>query len=360
MKTAHSPLLRAAAVALGVTFVSALHGAPARAATSVVALTETGSTLVYPLFQSWITDFEKSNHGVRMSAAPTGSENGVAQAMSGAVQIGTSDAFMSDEQLKSAPQLINIPLAIAAQSIVYNVPGLAHTALRLDGPTLSGIYSGTIRSWDAPEIASSNPGVQLPHHAIVPIHRRDGSGDTFVFSQFLSFADSAWSDAVGSGTTIPWPDAPGALTALGNAGMVQAARAHPYSIAYVGVSFERQIEDAGLGSALVKSQDGAYLKPTPATILAAASALDPRTPPDERLSLVFAPGAGAYPLVNYEYAIVSTKQPSAAQAAAIRAFLLWSIEPWQGNAPKHLDAVHFIPLPEYVRALSFAQIDTIK
>jgi len=252
-----------------------------------------------------------------------------------------------------------VPLAIAAQTVNYNVPGLNATHLTLDGAVLAGIYSGTIRNWDAPQIAALNPGVTLPHHAIVPIRRAEGSGDTFVFTQFLSFATDSWENDNGYGTTISWPDVPGSLTATGNAGMLQTLQSTPFSIGYVGVSFSDKLSAAQLGTAALKNGAGEFVLPTKETITAGAASLGPRTPADERLSLVYAPASGSYPLVNYEYAVVSTKQPDPATAAAVRRFLLWSVVPSETNEA-YLDTVHFIPLPPHTWELSQAQIQLIK
>ena len=332
---------------------------PARAAG--VSLTITGSTLLYPLFQLWIPDYEKAHPDVTITARATGSGAGIDQAIAGTAQIGASDAYMSDEQMQSHPEIVNVPLAISAQVVTYNIPDSKGAALKLNGPVLAGIYSGSINEWDAGPIASLNPGIHLPHKTIVPIRRADASGDTFVFTQFLDFSTEDWHDAVGYyGTSISWPAVSGELSATGNDGMVKTAAATPYSIAYVGVSFHDQIEKAGLGIAMLANQSGKFLLPTPETVSAAASGLDRRTPADERLSLVFAPGDNSYPLINYEYAIVSTHQSDPATAAAIRDFLLWTIAVDGGNSPKYLDAVHFIALPDFIRALSENQISRVK
>jgi phosphate transport system substrate-binding protein len=152
---------------------------------------------------------------------------------------------------------------------------------------------------------------------------------------------------------------PGELEATGNPGMVEKLAATPYSVGYVGVSFHDDVAKAGLGTAAIESYSGEFLLPTPESIAAAAASLGPRTPTDERLTLVNAPGANAYPLINYEYAIVSTKQPNAATAAAIRKFLSWAIAPDETNQ-KYLDDAHFIALPAHIWVLSHDQIETIK
>jgi phosphate transport system substrate-binding protein len=322
-------------------------------------LHETGSTLLYPLFQQWVADYAHVAPSVSISTGATGSGAGIAAAMAGTAQIGSSDAYMSDQQAEQNPQLVNIPLAISAQTVNYNIPGLNGGGLKLDGATLAGIYSGRITQWDAPAIAAMNPGVTLPHQQIVPIRRADASGDSFIFTQFLDFANQEWEDQVGYGTSVPWPSVAGERTASGNAQMVQTLASTPYSIAYVGISFHDSIAHAGLGTARLENQSGQFVLPTPETVGAAASQLDSRTPPDERLSLVFAPGAQSYPLINYEYVVVSKHQADSATAAALRGFLLWTISLDGGNAGKYLDTVGFIPLPDFIRGMSEHQISLI-
>jgi phosphate transport system substrate-binding protein len=333
---------------------------PAAQAAGAVTLGETGSTLLYPLFQLWIPDYARVAPDVTITAAATGSGKGIEAAISGETRMGASDAYMSDEQAQKNRGILNIAVAISAQTVNYNVPGLNAAGLKLDGPTLAGIYSGKITSWDAPAIAADNPGVQLPHQAIVPIRRADASGDTFIFTQFLDFSTQTWEYRVGYGTSVTWPEVAGEKTAAGNEGMVQALAATPYSVGYVGVSFRDAIAKASLGTAPLKNQSGKYLLPTAETVSKGASALDARTPPDQRLTLVFAPGEQSYPLVNYEYLMVSARQDDAAVAAGLRGFLHWAISPQGGSAAKYLDAVGFIPLPTFIRALSENQIDLIK
>ena len=355
-----SPMIVArlcAPLALGLLVEVAAPIAPASA--GGVTLGETGSTLIYPLFQTWAAEYSKTHPGVTVTTAATGSGAGVEQAISGAAQIGASDAYMSDAQVRDNPLIINVPMAISAQTVNYNIPELNGQNLKLDGPTLAGVYSGKIQSWDDQAIAAINPGVKLPHNPIAPIHRSDVSGDTFIFTQYLTFTTPSWEYSPGYGTTIAWPAAANALTAEGNAGMIDKIHDTPYSIGYAGVSFHQEIAKAGIGTAAVRSYDGEFLLPTPQAIEAAAAALWPRTPPDERLTLVNAPGANAYPLINYEYAVVSKKQPSPESAAALRSFLLWAIAPDETNA-QYLAGANFIPLPAHVWVLSHDQIEAIK
>ncbi len=327
---------------------------------SNLTLNETGSTLLYPLFQLWIPDYTHVASNVSISAAATGSGAGINAAISGEARLGASDAYMSDEDVQKNRGILNIAVAISAQTVNYNVPGLNNVDLKLDGPTLAGIYAGEITTWDAPAIAAMNPGVQLPHQPIVPIRRSDASGDTFIFTQFLDFSTPDWAYKTGYGTTVAWPAIAGEKTATGNEGMVQALADTPYSIGYVGVSFRAAMAKVGLGTAMLKNQSGKFLLPSAETISKGASELDPRTPPDQRLTLVFAPGELSYPLINYEYVIVSAKQADPNTASALQHFLLWAVSSEGGNSPKYLDAVGFIPLPNFIRALSEKQIERIK
>lgn len=332
---------------------------PAARAAGTVELDATGSTLMYPLLTTWIRQYRRDSPNVRIAMTATGSGAGIAKAIAGTVQLGASDAYMTDEQMTANPGMLNIPLAISSQLIAYNVPGLNGAGLKLDGPVLAAIYTGSIRSWDDPAIAAMNPGVKLPHQTIVPIHRSDGSGDSFIFSQYLTFSTDSWEDGPSYGTDIAWPAIAAAKSATGNAGMVKLLAATPYAVAYVGGSFFNEIAQARLGTARLKNASGRFVAPNAQSVRAAAADLNPRTPKDERLSLVFAPGDDSYPLVNYEYAIVAAKQPDPVKAGALRDFLLWTIDAGRGNDQRLLDPLHFATLPEFVRALSDAQIRKI-
>jgi phosphate transport system substrate-binding protein len=336
--------------ALGLTLL-ALGITPSAVAAGVV-IKETGSTLLYPLIQLWIRDYVQATPGVTMTAEATGSGVGEQKAMAGEAQIGATDAYMSDQQAEHNPQIRNIAIAISAQTVNYNIPGLNSAGLKLDGPTLAGIYDGRVKEWDAPEIKAMNPEASLPHQTIVPVRRGEASGDTFIFTQFLDFSNQRWQNNVGYGLSVEWPEVPGARIATGNEGMIKTIAETPYSVGYVGISYRDQIKKAGLGTAPLKNQSGKFLLPTAETISAGASALDARTPPDQRLSLGFAPGDDSYPLINYEYVVVSLRQPNAETAEALRHFLLWSVSLLGGNAPKYLDPVGFIALPDFIRALS--------
>ncbi len=323
-----------------------------------VTLLETGSSLLYPLFNDWAPAIKQAYPNITVQTASTGSGTGISQAISGIVQIGASDAYMSDSQLAKAQGIVNIPLAISAQQINYNLSGVA--SLNLSGSVLVGIYSGKIIYWDDQAIKADNPNAALPHNQIVPVHRTDGSGDTFLFTTYLSDADASWKNTTGFNTSVNWPSVQGALGAQGNSGVVQTLAQTPNSIGYVGISFLDQATGKGLGTAALKNQAGSFVMPTAANIAAAASTMVSDTPADERLSLIYAPGATSYPIINYEYAIVQSKQSDSTTAAAIRTVLSWALSPSGGNSSSFLDKVHFLPLPAAVVPKSQAQINQIQ
>lgn len=323
-------------------------------------LLETGSSLLYPLFNLWVPAYTQSHPNVRITTQSTGSGTGISQAVEGIAQIGASDAYMSDALLKQHRDMLNIPLAISMQMVNYNLPGLNRDHLKLSGPVLAEIYQGKVKNWNDKSIADLNPGVKLPNHSIIPVHRTDGSGDTFIFTQYLSFSAPEWGNSIRYGTTVSWPAVSGELGAVGNPGMITASKDNPYSIAYIGTSYENAIEKDGLGIAMLRNHDGDFVLPETKTADAAAAVMVAKTPKDERVSLIFAPGADSYPIINYEYAIVNRKQPSPATAAALRDFFTWAISPSGGNAERFMKEVNFVALPATVAKLSADQIAEIQ
>ena len=272
-----------------------LIGADAARTGGTINILETGSSLLYPLFNLWVPVYTREHPNVRITTQSTGSGTGISQAVEGIAQIGASDAYMSPALLKEHSDMLNIPLAISMQMVNYNVPGLNGQHLKLSGPVLAGIYAGKIRNWNDRAIAALNPGVSLPGRAIIPVHRTDGSGDTFIFTQYLSFSTPEWGNSIRYGTTVSWPPVPGELGAVGNPGMITATKDNPYSISYIGSSYEDAINKGGLGIAMLQNRDGQFLLPNARTADAAAAVMAPKTPKDERISLIFAPGAESYP-----------------------------------------------------------------
>ena len=295
------------------TALAAASSAPASASRT---LAETGSSLMAPLFAPWAPAYHARFSQVTLRTTSSSSGGGISSAAAGKADIGASDAFLSPATLATYSSLVNIPLAVAALMVVYNVPGIGASAhLRLDGTVLARIFSGKIGSWDDPAIAALNPGVKLPGTAIVPVHRADSSGSTFLFTSYLNAQDpSGWSSSL-IGTTVAWPRPPGAL---GNTA-------------------------------------GRFVLPSARAIPAALSSFT-STPASETISLINGSAAQAYPIIDYEYAVVDTSQPSATRAQDLRAFLSWAVT--TGTA--QLAKVNFQPLPPSIITLSDAQIAKIR
>jgi phosphate transport system substrate-binding protein len=325
---------------------------------SSVSLLETGSTLLYPLFSAWSSGLKSQLSNVSVTPAGTGSGTGISDAISGTVDIGASDAYLPPADFTSDSGIENIPLAISAQQVNYYLPGLAaSTHLKLSGSILAKMYTGKITSWNDPAIAALNPGVTLPSTAVHPLHRSDGSGDTFLFTTFLSDSDpSDWT--LGYNTTISWPTVTNEAAYKGNSGMVQGCGATPGCVAYIGISYLSKTETAGLGEAMLQNKSGNFELPTAATIGAEAASFT-SVPASGVQSLIYGPASGGYPIINFEYAIVYPSKLSSAKASAVQAVLAWAMDPSYGSASSYLSAVNFQPLPTGALAVAVALLKKI-
>jgi phosphate transport system substrate-binding protein len=321
-------------------------------------LSETGSTLLYQLMRNWVSAYQRQYPNVSITTGGTGSGKGISEASAGTVNIGASDAYLSSGDLVQNPALLNIPLAISAQQVNYHVPGLSRGVhLKLNGSVLAQMYEGKITSWNDPAIRRLNPGVAIPGIPVVPLHRSDTSGDTFLFSSYLSTQFPDWDSTYGYGTSVAWPAVPGSAAAKGNSGMVAACKNTVGCVAYIGISYQKEAQNDQLGEAQLANTLGQWELPTPTSVSTAVASFVSFTPTSETISMVAGPASGGYPIVNYEYAIVSVHQHSAATARDIKAFLHWMIT--TGNSSQYLDAVQFQPLPPSVVQLCDAQIAKI-
>ena len=318
--------------------------------TQSIALQETGSSLLYPLFNDWTAQIQKQWPNVSITTGATGSGTGISDAANGTVNIGASDAYLSPAQVQQSPGLENIPLAISGQEINYNVPGVTGH-LKLNASVLAAMYQGKITNWNDPKVAALNPGITLPSLPVVPIHRSDGSGDTFLFTSYLYAADPAdWT--IAPNTTVAWPTVTGAVAAQGNGGMVQACGANKGCVAYIGISYQNQATGAGLGYGALANKAGNFELPTQAAFSAEAAAFAAKTPANGTVSMIYGSASDGYPIVNYEYAIVPTHQPTTLAAQAVKAVLAWAVDPGNGNAPTFLDQVGFVALPTQVQQIA--------
>lgn len=314
--------------------------------TSPVTLQEAGSSLLFPYLQQLTSPLTQKYSNITLSPAAGGSGVGQSEAASGTIDLGGSDAYLTPAQFQQYPGLMNVPIAISSQAVNFNLKGIS--TLNLSGNVIAQIYEGKITHWNDQAIASLNPGVTLPSETIVPIRRVDSSGDTFIFTSFLSQTNSAWQNGPSLGTTVTWPAAPGELAESGNPGMVAGLKATPGGIAYIGISAESDALQAGLGEASLQNKAGKYVKPDATTVQAAVAAGARSIPSNLAASLIYMPGAQSYPIVNYEYLIVQSKQTDPNKALAIRTFIDWAISPTGGAQESNLAAVNFQPLPSAV------------
>jgi phosphate transport system substrate-binding protein len=312
------------------------------AAPSAGTLTETGSSVMFPLVSEWQTGYSTSYPGIKISTASTNSGTGITDAGQGLVNIGTADAYMNASDTAQYPTLENIPVGVDAIEVIYNLSGLS-APLNLNGTVLAQIYDGKITTWNNSAIAALNPGVTLPSTTIVTIHRADSSGSTVLFAQYLNAQDPTdWPSSLISSTPT-WPTVSGSLAETGSGAMVSTAGSTPGSIAYVGVSYASQIAAAKLSAAALANAAGKYATATPAALTAAVASF-PSAPANGAESLINTKAATGYPITGYEYAIVNTTQSSATQADLIQNFLYWAIT--TGSSSSYLGKVGFVALPK--------------
>jgi phosphate transport system substrate-binding protein len=293
-----------------------------------------GSTLVAPLVARWSRGYAK-RHDVTVTYGGIGSGGGIAQATARTVDFGASDAPLQPDQRAAAPGLVQIPWALAATVVAVNVPGV-HGRLRLTGPVLADVYLGRITTWDDPRIADLNRGVTLPRLRIAVVYRSDASGDTYVFTSYLSRVSATWRSKVGAGTDVSWPVGSGGK---GNAGVTAALEQTKGSIAYIAIG---QVKTNHLGYALVRNAAGRYPDPSPATIAAAARTATFAS--DHSATIVDPPASArnAYPLSTFTYALVPK---GSSKASTLKPFLRYAVGAGQVFAAQ----LSFAPLPANVR-----------
>ena len=314
--------------------------------TTAVTLHEDGSSLMLPYLQALVTPFTAAYSNITLSPAAGGSGKGITDTIAGAVDLGGSDAYLSPGVMAQNPSLANIPVVVSAQDVFVNLQGIS--SLKLTGDVLAKIYMGQITKWNDPAIAALNSGVTLPSTGIVPVRRVDSSGDTFLFTSFLSATSSAWSNGPSIGTTVTWPAVSAEVTAMGNPGMVTQCQATPGCVAYIGISAQASAQQANLTLASLQNKSGQFLNANPTTMAAAVNAVASQIPTNLAQSLIYTNGAQSYPIVNYEYLVVNTTQTDANKSLAIRTLMAWIIEPTGGSADTYLAKNNFIALPTTV------------
>lgn len=292
----------------------------AASADAAVAINGAGATFPFPLYSKWTAEYGKTAD-VHINYQSIGSGGGIRQISQRTVDFGATDAPMSDDELKQAPaKLLHVPTTLGAVVVAYNVAGV-QSGLKLSPEAIAGLFLGTIKKWNDPQITKLNPGVTLPDADVAIVHRSDGSGTTAVFTDYLAKVSPEWKSKVGAGKSVQWPVGIGAK---GNEGVSGSLKTQPNTVGFVELAYAVQ---AKMTYANVKNHAGSFIAATPESVSAAAAGV--ALPEDFRVSIVDAPGAAAYPIASFTYILVYEDAADATKGAAVAKFLWWAIHDGQ-------------------------------
>lgn len=314
-----------------------------------VNLNAAGATFPYPIYSKWFNEYHKLHPNIQINYQSIGSGGGIQQLKSGTVDFGASDMPLKDELLSTFSfKILQFPTVLGAVMPTYNIPGVS-AELKFTPQALADIYLGKVTKWNDNEITSSNPGVNLPANDIVVVHRSDGSGTTFVWTDYLSKISSEWKGKVGSNTSVNWPVGLGGKGNEGVSGLVQQT---PNSIGYVELIYAIQNH---LPYGMVQNSSGKFVKASLATVTAAASGASAMMQKDIRVSITNAEGANAYPICSFTYLLIPVDISDATKRDIIKGFLHWMLTTGQGMA----EALDYARLPRAVVAIEEQQINQI-
>ncbi len=299
-----------------------------------------GATFPNPMYQKWFSEYHKAHPDIQFNYQSIGSGGGIRQVLAQTVDFGASDGPMTDEQLAQAKtKILHIPTVLGAVVPAYNVPGVA-TELKFTPEALAGIFLGKVTTWNDPAIAKANPGVNLPNQPIIVIHRSDGSGTTYIFTDYLSKVSSEWQSGPGKGTSVKWPVG---LGGKGNEGVAGLIRQMQGGIGYIELIYAVQ-NKIDYGS--VKNASGTFVKASLDSVTAAAASAK-SMPADFRVSITNAPGKDAYPISSFTWLLIPEKSKEAAKGKILADFLSWMVEDGQ----KMTAELKYAPLPENVAVM---------
>jgi phosphate transport system substrate-binding protein len=299
-------------------------------------LNAAGATFPYPIYSKWFTEYSNAHPGVQVNYASIGSGGGIAQVTKGLVDFGASDMPMTDEMLSSSPiKLVHLPTVMGAVVPVFNVPGVKD--LRFSPEVLADIYLGKITNWNDARIKKDNPDANLPDQKIIVVHRSDGSGTSFIWTDYLSKVSREWAGGPGKGTSPSWPVGVGGK---GNEGVAGLVRQLPGAIGYVELIYALQNH---ITFGAVRNASGNWVKASIEGVTEAAASVKDM-PADFRVSITNAPGANAYPISSFTYLLVPTHGNNQANRAVLKDLLSWILKSGQGEA----STLSFAPLPQNV------------
>ena len=296
-----------------------------------------GATFPYPIYSKWFSEFSAQHPGVQINYQSIGSGGGIRQVTAGTVDFGASDGPMSDEQLAASKvKLIHIPTVLGAVVPVYNLPGVS-ADLHFAPDVLADIYLGKITNWNDARLAKDNPGVKLPNQEIYVVHRSDGSGTTYIFTDYLSKVSPDWKSGVGKSTAVAWPRGIGGK---GNEGVAGLVRQMPGAIGYVELIYALQNH---IPYGYMRNAAGTWLKASIEGVTAAAASVK-TMPADFRVSITNAPGKDAYPISSFTWLLIPTHPTDAAKEKVIKDYLNWMLD----HGESEVSSLDYAPLPTNV------------
>jgi len=312
------------------------------------SLTAAGATFPYPIYSKWFTEYSAAHPGVQINYQSIGSGGGIQQFCSGLVDFGASDMPMTDDMIaKCKVKLIHLPTVLGGVVPVFNVEGVQN--LRFSGDVLADIYLGKINNWDDARIAKDNPGVKLPSQKIIVVHRSDGSGTSFIFTDYLSKVSPAWASGPGKGTSPSWPKGVGGK---GNEGVAGLVRQLPGAIGYVELIYALQNH---MTFGAIKNAAGNWITASIPSVTAAAAGIQFKTD-DFRVSITNAPGANAYPISSFTYLLIPTVPGDQAKRRVLKDMLSWIVK----SGEDEVSALSYAPLPSDLKTKELNVIYSLK
>ncbi len=314
-------------------------------------LTGAGATFPNPIYTKWFDAYNKKT-GVQINYQSIGSGGGIRQFTEGTVDFGATDGPMNESQIAAVnANVLHVPTVLGAVVVTYNLPGLGATRLKFDGNALVDIFMGRLTKWNDKKLAALNPGVKLPDQDIIVVHRSDGSGTTYIFTDYLNKFSREWKDKIGFATSVSWPVG---LGGKGNEGVTQQVKQTEGAVGYVELIYALSNK---LGYGEIKNAAGSFVTPSLASVTAAAGSAKLPKDTDFRVSITNAPGADAYPIASFTWLLVQKDGKDAGKARIVKDFLTWMISP---DAQKMAEALNYAPLPAAVVALIQSRLPTLK
>src|SRR6202022_813426 len=334
--------------------ITALAGMVRGKAEETLLINGAGASFPHPMYSKWFDDYHKKNPNIQINYQSLGSGAGIKQVTEGTVDFGATDGPMNDDQLKAFKDkhgfgILHFPTVLGAAVPTYNIPGVTGE-LNFTPEALAGIFMGHISKWNDAAIASVNKGVTLPANDIVVVHRSDGSGTTYIWTDFLSKVNDGWKARVGKGTSVNWPVGLGGKGNEGGAGLVKATH---NSIGYVELIYAIQNK---MPYGKVKNSSGDFIKADLASVTAAAAGAAKNMPDDFRVSITDAPGKTAYPISSFTWLLIPSKFSEAAKRDALKGFLKWMLAEGQNE----VEALSYAKLPKEVVAKEMKALDNIQ